>query len=157
MNNESLKWKAVKEVMMVRSVDSAKRMLIVDDSAAVRRILGRMLVEEGFSVDTAGDGIAAQDMLGKNEYDIVLVDLRMPIMSGIELYRHIEGGYPEVATKVVFMSADMPDPRTRSFFTKINRPFLLKPFTIDDLMNEFRSCSQGVVSPDGSETADKSF
>ncbi len=156
MNNESLKWKAVKEVMMVRSVDSAKRMLIVDDSAAVRRSLGAMLVDEGFSVDTAGDGIAAQDMLGKNEYDIVLVDLRMPVMSGIELYRRIEW-CPDVATKVVFMSADMPDPRTRSFFTKINRPFLLKPFTIDDLMNAFRSCNQGVVSPDGSETADKSF
>ncbi len=66
---------------MVRSADSAKRMLIVDDSATVRRILGRMLVDEGFSVDIAGDGIAAQDMLGKNEYDIVLVDLRMPTIA----------------------------------------------------------------------------
>ncbi len=143
---------------MVRSaVDSAKRILIVDDSAAVRRILGRILVDEGFSVNTAGDGIAAQDMLGKNEYDIVLVDMRMPIMSGIELYRRIEEKYHEVATKVVFMSVDMPDPKTQSFFTKVNRPFLLKPFTMDDLMNAFRSCSQGVVSLDGSETADQSF
>ncbi len=142
---------------MARSMDSAKRILIVDDSAAVRRILGRILVEEGFIVDTAGDGIAAQDMLGKNEYDIVLVDMRMPIMSGIELYRRIEEKYHEVATKVVFMSVDMPDPKTQSFFTKVNRPFLLKPFTMDDLMNAFRSCSQGVGSPDGSETADKSF
>ncbi len=131
-------------------------MLIVDDSAAVRRILGRMLVEEGFSVDTAGDGIAAQDMLGKNEYDIVLVDLRMPVMSGIELYRCIEG-CPDVATKVVFMSIDIPDPKTRSFFTKVNRPFLLKPFTIDDLMNAIRSCNHVARSLDGSETADKSF
>ncbi len=142
---------------MARSMDSAKRILIVDDSAAVRRILGRILVEEGFIVDTAGDGIAAQDMLGKNEYDIVLVDMRMPIMSGIELYRRIEEKYHEVATKVVFMSVDMPDPKTQSFFTKVNRPFLLKPFTMDDLMNAFRSCSQGVVSLDGSETADQSF
>ncbi len=131
-------------------------MLIVDDSAAVRRSLGAMLVDEGFSVDTAGDGIAAQDMLGKNECDIVLVDLRMPVMSGIELYRRIEG-CPGVATKIVFMSADIPDPQTQSFFTKVNRPFLLKPFTMDDLMNAFRSCNQGVVSPDGSETADKNF
>lgn len=131
-------------------------MLIVDDSAPVRRILGRMLVDEGFSVDTASDGIAAQDMVGKNEYNIMLVDLRMPIMSGIELYRRIEEAYPEMATKVVFMSVDIPDPKTRSFFTKVNRPFLLKPFTMDDLMNAFRNCSHGVGSPDGSETADKS-
>ncbi len=116
-------------------------MLIVDDSAVVRRILGSMLVGEGFSVDTAADGITAQDMLGKNEYDIVLVDLRMPIMTGIELYRRIEQGYPEVAAKIVFMSVDVPHLQTQSFFTKINRPFLLKPFTIDELMN----ASRGIV------------
>jgi CheY-like chemotaxis protein len=110
-------------------------MLIVDDSAAVRRILGSIFIDEGFRVDTAADGIVAQDMLGKNEYDVVLVDLSMPFMSGIELYQRIEGGHPEGATKVVFMSVDMPDPRTRSFFTKINRPFLLKPSTTGDLMN----------------------
>ncbi len=132
-------------------------MLIVDDSAVVRRILGSMLVGEGFSVDTAADGITAQDMLGKNEYDIVLVDLRMPTMCGIELYRRIEAGYPGVATKVVFMSVDIPDPQTRSFFTKINRPFLLKPFTIDELMNASRNCAagRGAATQDGYETADK--
>lgn len=119
------------------SRDKRKRILIIDDSAPVRRILGRILVDEGFSVNTASDGIAAQDMLGKNEYDIVLVDMRMPIMSGVELYRRIEEKYHEVATKVVFMSVDIPDPKTQSFFTKVNRPFLLKPFTMDDLMNAF--------------------
>jgi len=140
----------------VRSEDKAKRMLIVDDSALIRRFLGNILMEEGFGVDTVADGIAAQDMLGKNRYDIVLVDLRMPIMTGIELYRHIERGYPEVASKVVFMSVDAPDPQARSFFMKVNRPFLLKPFTFDELMTASRNCTgRGLVAQDNHETANK--
>ncbi len=146
---------------MICAGNRAKRILIVDDSAddtaAIRRILGRNVVDEGFCVDTAADGIVAQDMLGKNGYDIVLVDLRMPVMSGTELYRRIEESYPETTRKVVFMSGGIPDYRTRSFFKKTNRPFLLKPFTIDDLMNAFRICGRGAMSPDGYETADKGF
>ncbi len=138
--------------------DKRKRILLVDDTDAIRRLLGYMLrIEGGFDVDTTASGPEALEMLNKNEYDVLLVDLNMPVMSGIELYRCIGKEYPDVAARVVFMSADIPAPQTRSFFTNINRPFLLKPFTIDDLMNAFRSCSQGVVSPDGSETADKSF
>jgi len=115
-------------------------MLIVDDSAPIRRILGRILIDEGFNVDTASDGVIAQEMLIRNEYDIVLVDLRMPVMTGIELYQRIESNSPKAANHFVFMSADNPDPQTKRFFTRINRPFLLKPFTMDELMNTLASC-----------------
>ncbi|MDD5038297.1 MAG: response regulator [Dehalococcoidales bacterium] len=125
---------------MTHSKDKTKRMLIVDDSAPIRRILGRILIDEGFNVDTASDGVIAQEMLLRNEYDIVLVDLRMPVMTGIELYQRIESKSPQAANHVVFMSADNPDPQTQRFFTKINRPFLLKPFTMDELMNTLASC-----------------
>jgi len=119
---------------MSRSVEKVKRLLIVDDSEAIRHFLGRMFTDEGFYVDTAADGIVAQNLLGMSEYDIVLVDLRMPFMSGIELYRHIKKDYPEVANKVVFMSVDTPDPSMRNFFAKNNRPFLSKPFTTYELL-----------------------
>jgi len=125
---------------MTHAGDKTKRMLIVDDSAPVRRILSGMLVDEGFNVDTAADGIEAQHLLNENDYDMVLTDIRMPVMTGIELYQRIEHTCPKAANKVVFMSIDIPDPQTRSFFTKVNRPFLLKPFTMDDLVNAFRSC-----------------
>ncbi|MDP2917631.1 MAG: response regulator [Dehalococcoidia bacterium] len=135
-----------------------KRMLLVDDAEGVRRILGDMLrIEGGFDVDTTASGPEALEMLNKNEYDVLLVDLNMPVMSGIELYRCMRKEYPDVAAKVVFMSADIPAPQTRGFFINIDRPFLPKPFTIDDLMNAIRSCNHGARSLDGSETADKSF
>jgi len=132
--------------------DERKRILLVDDSDVIRHFLGDMLRVGGeFDVDTAINGRVALDMLNKDRYNALLVDMNMPFMSGIELYRCVERTYPEMATKVVFMSLDIPDPKTRSFFTKVNWPFLLKPFTIDDLMNAFRNCVVGreAGSPDG--------
>ncbi len=133
-----------------------KRILLVDDTDAVRRILGAMLrIEGGFDVATAADGMVALEILSKDQYDILLVDLNMPVMSGIELYQRLTKEHPDAAARVVFMSADSQAPQTRSL-KKINRPFLLKPFTVDDLMNAFRSCSHG-EGPDGSKTANKSL
>ena len=93
-------------------------------------------------MDTAANGAMAMDMLSKNKYDILLVDLNMPVMNGIELYQRIEKEYPEVTTRVVFISADTPGPQARSFFAKVNRPFLSKPFTIEAVMNAFKSCTE---------------
>ncbi|MDD5537336.1 MAG: response regulator [Candidatus Omnitrophica bacterium] len=113
------------------------RILLVDDTAAVRRILGAMLrIDGGFEVATAAGGAEALDILSKSTYDIVLVDINMPVMDGIELYRKIEKQFPDVATRVVFMSADNQPPQV---FKKVNRPFLAKPFTTEALMNAYRS------------------
>ena len=117
------------------SQGKTKRLLVVDDTDAVRRVLAAMLrIEGGFNVDSAGSGLVALDMLSKNEYDILLVDLGMPGMSGMELYQRIKEKHPEVADKVIFMSADIQNIATQHLIAKAKRPFLLKPFTVDDLM-----------------------
>ncbi len=120
---------------MSSSIEKSKRLLIVDDSEVIRDVLSSILTGQGFSVDTAADGIIAQRLLDKNEYDVVLVDMMMPVMTGNELYHQIEEKYPDVARKVIFMSADTPGLQTHSFFTEINRPFLSKSFTINRLLN----------------------
>ncbi len=114
---------------------SEKRLLIVDDSYPIRNFLSSMLADRGFSVETAPDGMEAQEMLEKNRYDILLIDLNMPVVNGIELYQRIEGRNPHIESKIIFMSADSPGSRMRRFFTNINRPFLQKPFTINDFLN----------------------
>ena len=114
---------------------SEKRLLIVDDSYPIRKVLRSMFTDRGFSVETAPDGMEAQEMLEKNRYDILLIDLNMPVLNGIELYRRIEGRNPRIESKIIFMSADSPGPRMRRFFTNINRPLLKKPFTISEFLN----------------------
>lgn len=115
-----------------------KRILLVDDNDAVRRVLGAMLrIDGGFEVDTAANGAFALDMLRKNDYNILLLDVNMPVMNGIQLYHSIVKEYPESARRVVFMSADTFNPK------KINRPFLSNPFSIDELMSIYRTSIEG--------------
>ena len=62
----------------------APRVLLVDDEAAMRRSAPRLLVAKGFAVDTAEDGQAALALLETRSVDVLLLDLRMPAMSGAE-------------------------------------------------------------------------
>ena len=64
--------------------------LYVDDEEALRGLVQDQLMIEGFSVDTADDGDTAVEMVGKKTYDVVLLDVRMPRMSGIEVLKHLK-------------------------------------------------------------------
>ena len=61
------------------------RILVVDDSLSIRRVVGQMLTRWGHLVDTAGDGYEALELLQENRYDVVITDLEMPRVNGFEL------------------------------------------------------------------------
>jgi DNA-binding response OmpR family regulator len=63
----------------------AMKMLCVDDKADLRENLRQQFLAEDFEVDTAEDGVKALEMIGKTDYDIVLLDLMMPRMGGKEV------------------------------------------------------------------------
>src|SRR5271170_1285911 len=65
------------------------RILIIDDEHAIRESLDTLLTMEGFAVDAAGDGAAGLDLLARNEYDLLLLDLALPGQTGIELLPRI--------------------------------------------------------------------
>ncbi|MDI6744635.1 MAG: sigma-54 dependent transcriptional regulator [Thermodesulfovibrionales bacterium] len=71
------------------------RILIADDDTSIQFFLGELLRKEGFEFDFAGTGADALDCLKNNTYSLVLLDEKMPNMSGIEVLRHIKAeGYP---------------------------------------------------------------
>jgi DNA-binding NtrC family response regulator len=69
--------------------DTSPRILIIDDEAAIRESLDTLLTLEGFTVTTANDGSAGLDLLSRNEYDLLLLDLALPGESGIDLLPRI--------------------------------------------------------------------
>jgi len=71
-------------------VEAGKRILIVDDEEGMREYLTVALEKEGYRIDTAGDGAEALAKFEKGGYDVVLEDLKMPRMGGIELLRKIK-------------------------------------------------------------------
>jgi DNA-binding response OmpR family regulator len=64
--------------------------LYVDDEESLRILVPNQLNMEGFAVETADDGDTAVEMLAKKPYDVILLDVRMPRMNGIEVLKHIK-------------------------------------------------------------------
>ena len=77
------------------------RVLVVDDEPAIRRVLCDFLKIEGFSVDTAPDGEVALSLLARAQYDVVISDLKMPKVGGLELLGEISRLNPEALTIVM--------------------------------------------------------
>jgi DNA-binding response OmpR family regulator len=94
----------------------------------------RVLTREGFEVDIAVNGILAQDMIKKRQYNICLIDVRTPEMNGTELYQWLQKKYPQMANRVVFTTGSVLDEKTMTFIKQSGRPFLPKPFTPDELI-----------------------
>jgi len=84
-------------------------------------------------VEIAANGILAQEMIGKKQYHIFLIDIRTPKMSGTELYQWMQRKYPQVANHVIFTTGSLIDVKTMTFIEQSGRPFLPKPFTPDEL------------------------
>ena len=118
---------------MASSNGSVNRILVVEDEPAISQVCRRVLGKEGFEVDSAINGEVAQDMLRKKGYDLILVDIRTPVMNGKEFYRHIKEEYSKLVDKVIFTTGDVIGGKTKSFLGQSGRPCLLKPFTPNEL------------------------
>jgi len=118
---------------MVQANNNKGSILVVEDEPNIARVCTRTLSAEGFQVEVAVNGKIALDILNQREYDLCLVDIRTPSMSGIELYEHLEKEHPEMVKRVVFSTGDVLSGNTKIFLEKTNRPYLAKPFTPDEL------------------------
>lgn len=84
-------------------MENTARVLYVDDEDNLRVLVQRQLTAEGFSVETADDGDTAVDNLGRKSYDVVLLDIRMPRMNGIEVLKFIKS--KGMTTRVIMLTA----------------------------------------------------
>jgi len=107
--------------------------LIVEDEPAIRDVLTRTLSAKGYQVQAVSDGKAGLDKLAKNAYDLIFTDLKMPGMSGIELYESIKKKYPALVKSVVFITGDVMTGDTAKFLNSAGRPYLVKPFDSKDM------------------------
>ncbi|TAJ72010.1 MAG: response regulator [Phenylobacterium sp.] len=83
------------------------RILLVEDNSVNRRVLGAMLRAGGFEMDEAEDGPAGLRMIDEADFDLVLMDLRMPGMDGITAIRHIRArADTKAGIPVVVITAD---------------------------------------------------
>ena len=110
-----------------------KRILIVDDEPVICRFCQRVLTKDGFEVDIAADGRAAQSMISKQDYDLHLIDIKMPLMDGKELYEWLQERDPRITNRIVFTTGSAVGQGTERFLRSSGRPVLFKPFATEEL------------------------
>ena len=108
------------------------RVLVAEDDAALRTVLDRGLRESGYVVDAVGDGAEALKWLRAYDYEVAVIDWRMPRMSGIELIA--EARRQGVKTPVLMLTArDAPADRVAGLHGGAD-DYLVKPFNFDELL-----------------------
>ena len=107
---------------------SRRSILIVDDEAEIRETLAEILGGALHRVVTAGSGREALDRMAAERYDVILTDIRMPDLDGRALYAEIEGRWPGLAQRVVFVTGDTLTSALREFVSESGRPVIEKPF-----------------------------
>ena len=85
------------------------RILIIEDELSIRRVLIKILIEESvtYKVDEAEDGILGYEKIKNNDYDLVLCDIKMPKMDGVELLEAVKKIKPEIPMVMISGHGDM--------------------------------------------------
>ena len=112
---------------------SERTVLIVDDDAALRRVLERALVRDGYRVLSAGSAETAYTLLESQQPDALLLDIQLPTMSGLALYLAIVHRWPHLDGRIAIMTGDAEAEEVRSWLEQHRCTVLRKPFDLREI------------------------
>ena len=116
----------------VRAISlNGARVLVVDDEAGVRRIMARTLTRYGGDVTQAQSGPEALERIKQDEFDVLVTDISMPEMTGIELVRRVKA--LRVPSPVLFVTGAELDDEDLAYIAELNGKLLRKPFDMAEL------------------------
>jgi two-component system response regulator PilR (NtrC family) len=107
------------------------RILVVDDEGSMRQLLEIALGKEGYQVESAPSGERAGELFGKSQFDLVISDIRMPDMSGVEVLRRIRETSP--ATPVIMITAYASTDTAVEALRLGAYDYITKPFKLEEL------------------------
>jgi CheY-like chemotaxis protein len=118
-------------------------LLIAEDEAVNQALIGNVLSQEGWNFDMASNGAEAVELFRKKEYDAVLMDIKMPVMSGFEAMekiREFENGkkVPILAITACAMNEDV-----NNCFMHGANEYISKPYKAEELIQKIRELTAG--------------
>ena len=113
------------------------RILVIEDEPRILAFLSRGLQAEGFLVDGAGDGPAGLTRALAGRYDLVVLDLLLPKLGGLEVLRQLQRTRPELPVVIVSARSDLPT-KLRGFGLGAS-DYVAKPFSFDELLARVRA------------------
>jgi two-component system chemotaxis response regulator CheY len=109
--------------------------LVIDDSRAVRMLIGKILREQGFQVCDAGHGQEGLERLQENpEIGLVLVDWNMPVMDGLEFIQAVRRVRTWDAVRIVMVTTETESEQVQRAITAGANEYVMKPFTPEVLV-----------------------
>ena len=117
---------------------TTKHLLVVDDEPGIRDLLHRTLELAPYTVDLAENGEQAWGKICQWDYDCIIMDLKMPGMSGPELFHEIEGKGKATEARVIFITGDTLSSDTSAFVGSVRNPVLNKPLDVQRLRSEIQ-------------------
>jgi two-component system cell cycle response regulator CpdR len=113
------------------------RVLIAEDEDPVRELLSRALKMDGHEVEAASDGAAALERLATGPFDLLLTDIRMPIMDGIALALAAARDYPNLV--IVLMTGYAGERERAKGLDALVHDVVLKPFSLAEIKQALRA------------------
>ncbi len=110
-------------------MSTSKRILVVDDEKGIRFLLHEALLREGFEVTLASDGQESLEKLQRDNFDLVITDINMPRLDGIEMLKNMKKtGRKE---KVIIMTGNLsalrlPDKDLPQIVSQLSKPFMIE-------------------------------
>ena len=112
--------------------------LVVEDEPALAAAVGEALADAGFIVDRAGDGEEALRRVNSKAYDLIVCDLKMPKIDGMQFYQTLAVDHSNSARRVIFVTGDVAGTDAEHFLQETGCRWLAKPFRLGDLLKTAR-------------------
>jgi len=138
-NREAADLAAVPSVLAETTPGVQRRILVVEDEPTVASLVADVLREEGHHVETLLDSVEALERLNREDFDLLICDLKMPKLDGRALYEDALRHGRTSRDRVLFITGDTLRPRTLDFVERNALPYLAKPFLVDELTRTVRN------------------
>jgi two-component system chemotaxis response regulator CheY len=123
-----------------------KNVLVVDDDSLIRQLVSLILRSAGYTAIEAVNGADALNKLGSARVEMVITDLRMPQMDGVEFIRQLRKRPEHESTPVVMMTSDFPDYKKKEGALAGVNEWISKPFIPQQLMHTVRKFASERIS-----------
>jgi CheY-like chemotaxis protein len=120
----------------------AKKILVIDDEELIIKSLVKLLEKEGYDVFVAKNGQDALAMIEEEQFDLIISDIRMPGINGVDTVRLIHGVLDKLNIRkppVVFITGFADEETKKEAMTLQPIAFMLKPFDIKELVNKIKA------------------
>ena len=137
-----IKEEEIKPIEITLESQKHKKIMVVDDEPIILDMVTNVLEDMEHNITTSDSGEEALEKIAEHQdFDLIILDMKMPGLGGKELYFIIKEKFPHLSDKIIFSTGDIINPYTRSFLEEIGNRYLEKPF----LLSRFQQVIQEVL------------